>query len=90
LYGTLGIDAPIVAMLTLLGMRGRLMGTGKEWGYQDRLPFDASEILCPDVLIDDLTASPESIAFALANPAWNAAGYEQSVFYDRNGRRLGK
>jgi hypothetical protein len=90
LYKALGVDAPILAMLTLLGMQGRLMGAGERWGYQGRVAFEASEILCPDVLIEDLAASPESIAFPLVNPAWNAAGYEQSVFYDKRGHWIGK
>jgi hypothetical protein len=80
--------APILAMLSLIGMEGRLMGTGQKWGYENRPSFNAPEILCPDFLIDDLTASPETIAFSFAKPAWNAAGYEQSVFYDRHGKWL--
>lgn len=86
LYKMLQIDAPIIAMLSLLNMQGRLMGSGRQWGYEREVPFDAPEILCPDVLIEDLGATAESIAFPIANLAWNAAGYEQSVFYDKSGQ----
>ncbi len=90
IYNALNIDPPIVAMLTLLGMQGRLMGSGQRWGYDRETPFDASEILCPDVLIDDISQAAEAIAFPIVNLAWNAAGYEQSVFYDESGNWLGK
>jgi hypothetical protein len=90
LYRALKIDAPIVAMLSLLNMQGRLMGSGRQWGYQHDVPFDAPEILCPDVLIEDLGTTAESIAFPIVNLAWNAAGYEQSVFYDSSGKWIGK
>ncbi len=84
------MEAPIAAMLALLGMEGRLMGSGRQWGYERELPFDAPEILCPDVLIEDFNASAESIAFPIVNLAWNAAGYEQSVFYDKSGQWIAK
>jgi hypothetical protein len=90
LYRALKMEAPIAAMLALLGMEGRLMGSGRQWGYERELPFDAPEILCPDVLIEDFNASAESIAFPIVNLAWNAAGYEQSVFYDKSGQWIAK
>lgn len=90
IYKTLEIDAPVVAMLTLLGMQGRLMRSGKQWGYEHDVPFDSQEILCPDVLIEDLNACSESIAFPIVNLAWNAVGYEQSAFYDKHGKWIGR
>jgi len=90
IYQALGIDAPLVAMLTLLEMQDRLMGAGKSYGYERDLPFGQPQILCPDVLVDTLSNTPETIAFPVVNLGWNAAGYEQSIFYDKNGNWIGK
>jgi hypothetical protein len=90
IYLALGIDAPLVAMLTLLEMQDRLMGAGKSYGYEGDPTFDQREVLCPDVLVDRLSDPPEKIAFPIVNLAWNAAGYEQSVFYDKKGNWIKK
>jgi Putative DNA-binding domain len=85
LYAAIDVLPPLVVMLTLLNMEDRLMGAGKQYGYERDRPFGRKEIACPDVLIDDLTKDERTLAFPIVNLAWNAAGYEQSVFYDKNG-----
>ena len=90
IYALLDIQAPIAVMLTLLGMEDRLMGAGKQYGYERDRTFGQKEIVCPEIIIDDLGHPAESLAFAITNLAWNAAGYEQSVFYDEKGNWVGK
>ena len=77
-------------MLIFLNMEDRLMGAGKQYGYESDRPFQRKEVVCPDVLIDDLSQDARKLAFPIVNLAWNAAGYEQSVFYDKNGNWKGK
>jgi hypothetical protein len=84
LYETINVKAPIAVMITLLGMEDRLMGAGKPYGYDRDRPFHSKQVLCPEVVVDDLNKDARLLAFPIVNLAWNAAGYEQSVFY-RNG-----
>lgn len=90
LYAAIAVQAPVVVMVTLLDMQDRLMGAGKQYGYERDRPFQRKQVLCPDVLLDDLGKDERALAFPIVNLAWNAAGYEQSVFYDKNGNWKGK
>jgi Schlafen, AlbA_2 len=90
IYDFLEIRSPIAVMLTLLGMEDRLMGAGKQYGYEGDQKFGKKEIVCPEIIIDDLSANPQQLALPITNLAWNAAGYEQSVFYDKRGNWIGK
>ena len=85
LYAAMDVRPPIVVMLTLLNMEDRLMGSGKQYGYERDRPFGRKEVVCPDVLIEDLNKDEQVLAFPIVNLAWNAAGYEHSAFYDKNG-----
>lgn len=86
-YEKLEIQPPIAVLLTLLGMENRKMGSGKQYGYDSDPTFGRSEIVCPDVLLESLDNTPEELAFPIVNLAWNAAGYDKSVFYNENGKR---
>jgi len=90
IYSSINLDSPTSAMLSLLGMKGRLMGSGKQWGYESERPFGSNEILCPDVLINSFREAPAALAFPIVNLAWNAAGYEQSAFYNQKGEWIGR
>lgn len=90
LYIAINVQAPVVVMVTLLDMEDRLMGAGKQYGYERDRPFQSKQVVCPDVLIDDLSKDARALAFPIVNLAWNAAGYEQSVFYDKDGNWKGK
>jgi Schlafen, AlbA_2 len=90
IYSSLDVQAPVAIMLTLLRMEDRLMGAGKQYGYERDQRFGQPEIVCPEIIVEDLSPSSNTLAFAITNLAWNAAGYEQSVFYDKNGNWIGK
>jgi Schlafen, AlbA_2 len=90
IYKSLDIQPPIAVMLTLLGMEDRLMGAGKQYGYEGDQKFGQKEIICPEIIVDDLSAHPQQLALPITNLAWNAAGYEQSVFYDKDGNWIGR
>ena len=86
-YDTLQIQPPIAVLLTLLGMEDRKMGAGKQYGYDSDPTFGRPEVVCPDVVLETLDSSAEELAFPIVNLAWNAAGYDKSVFYNENGKR---
>jgi Schlafen, AlbA_2 len=90
LYSAINIQGPVAVMLTLLGMEDRFMGSGKQYGHEHDRPFGQSEIQCPEVVIDDLSQEATTLAFPVVNLAWNAAGYEQSAFYDKSGKWIGR
>lgn len=89
-FSKINVQGPIAVMLTLLGMEDRLMGSGKQYGYEHDRQFGQREIQCPEVILDSLDGDAAALAFAVVNLAWNAAGYEQSVFYDKKGKWIGK
>jgi hypothetical protein len=89
-YALLGVRPPIAFLVALLDMEDRLMGAGNLYGYESERPFGRKEMVCPEVIISDLTDHESKIAFPIVNLVWNAAGYEQSVFYDKEGNWKGK
>ena len=54
LYAAINVQAPIVVMVTLLNMEDRLMGAGKQYGYERDRPFQSKQVVCPDVLGSEL------------------------------------
>jgi hypothetical protein len=88
-YGAINVAPPIAAMLSLLNMEDRFMGASSPHGYEPYHRFQRKEIICPDIIIEDLGEDSTKIAFPLTNLAWNASGRVQSVFYDNNGNWKG-
>lgn len=86
----LGVPAPAVVLLTILGARGLAVQTGSN---DTSHVIDRDDLLLPAVTIEDL---PEIVSGQLSQDVakvlrpcfdalWNSAGYSQCLDYDENG-----
>lgn len=85
----LGMSPPVLAMLSLVGVRGyRLTGTGP-YDPADMVPVDRDDLVIPEVVFEDFDRDPQAVA-ARMRPAfdavWNACGLPRSPNYDASGR----
>jgi hypothetical protein len=82
-WETLGVTGPVMAALTLTGMKGAAITPGPDYsGHYDPLPFTADVVNVPDVVILDTSVPPARALKPLIDIVWNAGGWAGSPFYD--------
>lgn len=80
----LGLEPPIVLMLSLLGVSGYRIGFGM---FEDtKAPIDRDAVLLPDVLVEDFSADPADILRPVFDGLWQAAGWRRCFNYDEQGK----
>lgn len=84
-YQSLGVDPPLVIMLSLLNVRGFYMYTGRHMSTRAIHRIEKRDLLLPDVLIDDLALNPSQSFRPVFDLLWQACGYRQSLNYDEQG-----
>jgi hypothetical protein len=80
----LEITEPVFVSLTLIGMKGRAISLSV---FETSHPFDRDLILCPDVLVQNLsdaTPYPSSL-LPIVNSVWQAAGRPGTPYIDPGG-----
>lgn len=82
-YRELGIDSPIVIMLSLLNVKGFTMSVSVRDG--DGHAIDKRHLLLPDVLVEDIHPDIEKVFHPVFDLLWQACGYRGSFNYDTNG-----
>lgn len=80
----LGVEPPVIVMLSLLGVRGMSLA------YKARLDpeatlIDRNSLIIPDVLIESFDDSPATVVRPLLDAVWNAAGLPRCLHYDEQG-----
>jgi hypothetical protein len=86
----LEVDPPIIAYLTLLGVKGYCMGIGQSFFYdeEDIHRIDRDILFLPEVLIENYGESSDVVLRPIFDSVWNACGEERSLSYDeKSGRR---
>ena len=85
-YREIGIEGPVVAMLSFLRVRGFYMYTDP---HLTRLRgahrIDKQHLLIPEVVIEDLGAPVPTSLRPVFDLVWQACGYRHSYNYDDNG-----
>lgn len=84
---TLGVDLPIFAMVSFLGVKDYMMGYISQTyhGFHD-YPIDRSELVIPEVIIDRFDCDPSEVMKPIFDTVWNAAGWKGSINYDAEGK----
>ncbi len=93
----LGVEAPLVIMLSLLGVRGfhieapkRVMQVQREL-HAEQPVIDRDDVIVPGTIADDFEFEPSAIMKNAFDAVWNAAGWPGSVYYDEDANwKLGK
>lgn len=82
----LGVEPPIVVMLTLVGVRGHKIFLGERLFDSFTLPFRRDTMLIPEVVVEDYGTDPDEIIRPLFDVVWNEAGYARCENFDENGK----
>jgi hypothetical protein len=80
----LGLEPPIVLILSLIGVRGYRIGFGV---FQDpKQPIDRDTALLPDVLVENYSAEAADILRPVFDAVWQAAGWRCCLNYNEQGK----
>ena len=82
-YKTLGIEAPVVVSMTLLGCKGAYMLT--DFFSSDSHPIDRDCVQLPEVTADSLGAEIPTVMKPIFDAVGNACGLPGSPNYTKNG-----
>ncbi|MDP3064353.1 MAG: hypothetical protein Q8O40_14250 [Chloroflexota bacterium] len=88
LLGALEVEPPLALMLSLLDVRGVVMGVSREHyigGHRRPPPIDRDSLILPDVLVEDRSHDIGKLLRPTFDSIWNAAGWERSLNYDDKG-----
>jgi len=86
-FGLVGEDS-VVLMVTLLDVKGRRMAlpSNRAW-FEPLPPIDRSDLILPDLLIENLRGAVDAIVKPVLDAIWQASGLEGSPNYDEKGWR---
>jgi len=82
---TLNVELPIFIFLTLVGVRGYLMGVGQR-GFAKDYTIDRDILLLPEVVIENYDIVPEDVLKPCFDAIWNACGFSGSRNYNNAGK----
>ncbi|MCD6290722.1 MAG: ATP-binding protein, partial [Anaerolineae bacterium] len=85
----LGVEPPLVVMLSLVGVAGYTMGV-QSWWPIDRPLIDRDSLVVPEVLVEDHEVEPQRVMKPIFDAVWNAAGWPRSPYYDDQGNWIGE
>jgi hypothetical protein len=80
----IGCNPPAMVALTLVGVRGTVMGVGtyaSERGY----PIDVDTLILPEAVVEDFSMQPGKILKPMFDLVWNACGHRRSLNFDDEG-----
>jgi len=89
----LDVPSPLAVMISLQEISGSLLGVGGNiWGFNGPVPFKSSELLLPEIIIEDY--GTEQDYQRVMRPAfdvlWNSAGYASSRYFNDDNLWVGR
>ena len=82
----LGIDPPVYAFLSMVGVRGCRLDLGVMRAmYGDDHPLSQDVALLPEVVVEDFRTDPGRLLRPVFDVVWNAFGLPKSLNYDEHG-----
>lgn len=80
----LGVDLPIVVLVTLLGVKGYLLAAGRTWEDYGN-PVDRNVVSAPEIIIEDWSTPVTTALRPALDALWNAAGWARCNYYNKQG-----
>ena len=80
----LGVEPPVIVMLTLLQVSGYTMSTTR-FSPGEECAIDRDTLLIPEVLIETFECDPAQVMRPIFDAVWNATGWPRSINYDQHG-----
>ena len=81
---SLGATPPVLAMLTLFGVKGASMAVRQMLHFAPK-KIDRDLLVIPDILIEDLDCDVEQTLRPAFDMVWNACGFQRSFNYNDQG-----
>ena len=82
----LDIEPPALVGLSLLGVRGVILGVSQSLSIDNPVrSFTRDVVILPEVLIEDVNKPATEIARPILDALWQAAGFDRSYEYDDDG-----
>jgi len=83
----LRVPPPYVVSISLLGVRGyKILTDGRFYSLKNRA--DRDNLLSEEILLEDPNEAPEKFLKPLFDQIWNGCGWERSINYDKDGKRI--
>jgi len=90
LQRTIGVDPPIVIMLSLTGVLGYTMADARGFMVSDIHPIDRDVLLTSEITIESFDRDPIEFMRPAFDTVWNAAGFPRSLNYNEAGDWVGQ
>ncbi|MBP8000894.1 MAG: ATP-binding protein [Chloroflexi bacterium] len=83
------IHPPVVIMLTLLGVKDRII-KGNEFRPYQIHSIDRNDLLLPEIVVEDFDAHVPTVLRPIFDSLWQSAGWARSMNYTRDGKWQGE
>jgi hypothetical protein len=85
----LGLEPPTVLLLSISGVKGYGIGTERhDWRPPHRIERDT--LILPDILVENYATPADAILRPAFDAVWQAAGWNGSQSYNKEGRWVGR
>jgi hypothetical protein len=81
------IELPVWVCLSLIGIKGYVMGVDSFWWPGEFHPIDRDELIISPIRIESYDLPVDRILKPAFDSIWNACGFKQSINYDKNNNR---
>jgi hypothetical protein len=83
----LGVPLPLIAIMTMLGVKGYGIATGSTWhNFRPTHTIDRDVLLLPDVLLEDYNTPADVALKPIFDALWQAGGFNGCQHYNSEGR----
>jgi len=86
----LGVEPPIIIMLTLLGVSGATIELYDPFGVKKPPKIDRDGLFIQEVMIESFDCKPSEVMKPIFDAIWNAAGWPRSLNYNKKGEWIDK
>ena len=85
----LGFEPPLLALISLLGIRGYTMAVDPRVSFGKKVYIDRDSLILPEILIKDYSLDAAQLLRPAFDVVWQAAGFSGSRNYDENNMWVG-
>lgn len=89
IQGNLGVEQPLLIMLSLLGVSGYAMGVSHSPippAFTYLIEKDA--LIIPEIIVENFQCDPAEVMRPIFDAVWNASGWPRSMNYNEEGERV--
>lgn len=77
--------SPVVVLVSLVGVKECILVTSAEVYRMRKNHIDRDILLLPEVILEDLSQTPDKVLRPILDVLWQAAGYSRCTLYDGQG-----